>query len=149
MSLPKFGKPSEIADTVKPAEVDGHLLVVRPRTFHPSVTTRYGEGVAIDVDVLDVDTGEAFYGCRWFSKVLAATMRDHIGELLLGAMGRGIARGGQSAPWVLTDQTGNAIAVSRAAKAMEALPDFADADFADADAGAGDDGADWPTPTAS
>jgi hypothetical protein len=120
-----FGKPAKVSEGVKPADVDGHLVVIRPIKV-VDVVTKYGEATAIDVDLIDIDEERSYEGCRWFGKLLVATMRDQIDQLLIGTVGRGTARNGQSPPWVIEDQSENPTAVARATRVLQRFPDFLD-----------------------
>lgn len=118
-----FVKPTKVAEGVKPVDVNGHLVIVRPLKL-VDVVTKYGDATAVDLDVLDVDDERIYLNCRWFGKVLVAGLRDQIDQLVLGTVDRGTARNGQSAPWVLVDQTDNPTAVARAERVMQKFPEF-------------------------
>jgi hypothetical protein len=100
--------------TLKPVEIEGHLLVVEPLEHIPSIATAMGEAEAIKCNVHDVTTATYHPEILWFSKVLVSSCKTHIGERLLAVMGKGIAKPGQSAPWVLQDATQDAKLVKQA-----------------------------------
>lgn len=91
---------------VKPADLEGHLLVIEVAEFVPSVTTSYGEADAIRATVHDITTQDTYEDVLWFPKVLVGSLKARVGERVLAVMGKGTAKPGQSAPWVLTDATG-------------------------------------------
>jgi len=91
--------------TLKPADVEGHLLIVEPVEYIANMATAMGESDAIKCNVHDVNAGEYHEGILWFSKVLVSSMKPKVGKRLLGVMGKGVAKPGQSAPWMLQDAT--------------------------------------------
>lgn len=97
-----FADPSQ-GDQCKPAEVLGHVLIIKPVQLRDGVpTANYGPKDAIEVDVVDLDQdGRVFRNCLWFNGVLIGSLRSHVGELVLGRMAQGQAKPGQSAPFVL------------------------------------------------
>jgi len=100
-----FAQPSSGSDSVKPADLLGHLLLVTPLEFKESITTAFGESSAIAVDLVDLDTTEEFNDVLFFGRGLIANLKSNIGAQVLGRMAQGIARPGQSAPWVLEAAT--------------------------------------------
>ena len=46
--------------------------------------------------------------------MLFSSLRKQVGHKVLGILGQGIAKPGQSAPWVLNDASGDAAAAARA-----------------------------------
>lgn len=83
----------------------GHLLLVSPLSVEEKVNTSLGEKDAIRADVVDLDTGETFTDILVFPRVLQGQLRPKIGGKVLGRLGQGTARPGQSAPWLLQDFT--------------------------------------------
>jgi len=96
-----FATPSTGSDSVKPADLLGHLLLVTPLEFKEAITTAFGDSPAIAVDVVDLDTNEEYHDVLFFGRGLIANLKSNIGAQVLGRMSQGIARPGQSAPWVL------------------------------------------------
>jgi hypothetical protein len=101
-------------NVVKPADIEGHLLVVEPTEFIEKMTTSMGESDAVGVTVHDITTGETTEGVLWFSKVLVSSLKGRIGTKVLAVMGKGDAKPGQTAPWVLKDASGEPKAVEAA-----------------------------------
>jgi hypothetical protein len=52
----------------------------------------------------------------WFSTVLVGSLRTRIGAKVLGVMAKGVAKPGQTAPWVLQDASALPEAVTAAQK---------------------------------
>lgn len=100
-----FATPATGSDSVKPADLNGHLLLVTPLEFKESITTAFGDSSAIAVDLVDLDTNEEFHDVLFFGRGLIANLKSNIGAQVLGRMGQGIARPGQSAPWILEAAT--------------------------------------------
>jgi hypothetical protein len=100
-----FAAPSTGSDSVKPADLLGHLLLVTPLELKEAITTAFGESSAIAVDVVDLDTNEEYHDVLFFGRGLIANLKSNIGAQVLGRMSQGIARPGQSAPWVLEAAT--------------------------------------------
>lgn len=125
-----FDAPAAAGETLKPAEVNGHLLIVRPTSYEPNLTTSFGGKDAVRVNVVDLDaadytTGEVgtlTTGALWFSGLLVGGLKSQIGKTILARMGQGVANPGQSAPWKLEDATGDPAAVQRAQAWMTANP---------------------------
>lgn len=103
-----FAQPSApgSGDNFTPAEHNGHLLIVYPKTYTDGAKTKHGESSAADVDIIIVDkfdaTGKpvAFINARVFGN-LARSVRNDIGGQVLGRLGQGPNTQG-SPPWILT-----------------------------------------------
>lgn len=96
-----FATPSTGSDSVKPADLHGHLLLITPLEFKESITTAFGESSAIAVDLVDLDTTEEFHDVLFFGRGLIANLKSNIGAQVLGRMSQGIAKPGQSPAWIL------------------------------------------------
>lgn len=126
-----FRSPGAGGDICKPADVNGHLLIVKPIDYKAEVQTAFGATEAISSDVVDLDsvdpaTGEpvVYRGTLWFNVALINALRPEIGGLVLARMGQGTAKPGQSAPWLLEDATGDSGAVDKATSWMNRHPQF-------------------------
>lgn len=100
--------------TLKPAEIEGHLLVVVPEEFVAQMQTSMGTSDAIRVTVHDITTQTSTEGALWFNKVLVNSLKNMIGRQVLAMMGRGTAKAGQSAPYILIDASKSPEAVAAA-----------------------------------
>ena len=101
-------------DSLTPADAEGHLLVVEPVEYVTSIATTYGDKDAIKVDVHDITAQASYTGVLWFPGALIGALKGRIGQKVLAVMGRGQAKPGQAAPWVLVDASGNPTAVQAA-----------------------------------
>lgn len=108
-----FAAPSS-GTVLKPADVEGHVLVVEPSEYVPNIATSFGESDAVRVTVHDITAGETHPDVLWFSNALVGSLKTNIGKRVLGVMGKGTAKAGQSAPWILIDASGNQAAVDAA-----------------------------------
>ena len=106
-----FDAPATGGGSIKPADVEGHLLVVEPTEYVPSIATSFGEKDAIRVTVHDITASETHDNVLLFGTALIGSLKTQVGKRVLGVMTKGTAKPGQAAPWVLEDATGNAKAV--------------------------------------
>ena len=85
----------------------GSLLLVSVHehlTGDKGITTSFGptEPIRCDIAVLDGDCkGDVYADTLIFPKVLIGQLRPNVGKKVLGRLGRGTAKPGQSAPWML------------------------------------------------
>lgn len=94
---------------IKWADIDGALVVVIVHSIEDNISTGFGDKTDIprvDLHVLDGDdAGTEYTDTLVFPKVLAQQLRRRVGEKVLGRIGQGIAKSGQSAPWMLHPAT--------------------------------------------
>jgi len=100
------------------ADLEGHLLVVEPIEHKTGITTTFGVKDAISVDVHDITAGVSHADLLWFPGVLVGSLKNSIGRKVLGVLGRGTAKAGQSPPWVLIDASDEPGAVKAATDYM-------------------------------
>lgn len=103
--MDQFDSP---ASGAKITDFEGMLLLCTPTSFVEGILTTFGPADAVEttVDVLDgAKSGEAHAAVRIFQKALIGQLRPKVGtgRMVLGRLGRGIAKAGQSAPWILQD----------------------------------------------
>lgn len=110
----EFTAPAAPGTTLKPADIEGHLLVVIPAEYIPEIQTSMGPSEAVRVAVHDLTAGETTENALWFSKVLVSSLKSMIGRQVLAVMDRGQAKPGQSAPWVLVDASHSSEAIAAA-----------------------------------
>ena len=109
-----FSSPSTGGSGVKPADIEGHLLIVEPQEVIIEMQTSMGTADAVRCTVHDVTDGETHLDTLFFSRALVSSLRNRIGERVLGVMGKGTAKPGQSAPWILEDKTSDVDSVAAA-----------------------------------
>jgi hypothetical protein len=102
-------------DVVTPSDLDGHLLVIEPTDHLVGIATAFGDKDAIRATIHDISDGKSYTDVLLFPGGLIGALKGRIGQRVLAAMGRGVAKQpGQAAPWILTDASGNADAVKAA-----------------------------------
>ena len=110
-----FSAPSSSSsDSVKVADLNGHLLIVSPIEFKANIQTVNGPADAIEVNLIDLDTNEEHNSVLWFNVARKNALKPLIGQKVLGRIGQGLAKPGKNAPWLLNDATGDADAVAKA-----------------------------------
>lgn len=124
MSNDEFGAPAS-AEGIKWEDLKGALLLVKPKAFEAAINTVHGASPAIagDVIVLDGELADTVFGDTLiFPKVLISQVKPRIGGMVLGRLGQGQKKPGQSAPWVLSEAVDADKVIARAyiAKTTEA-----------------------------
>lgn len=117
------------ASGVKWEELNGRLLLVQPLAEEKDIPTAFGSASAVraNVTVLDGPTaGEEFADTLIFPKVLQSQVKGNCGtgRFNLGRLGKGNAKPGQSAPWMLGDPTDSDKDAARAHLAAKTKPPF-------------------------
>ena len=88
--------------------LNGSLLLVEPISVETGVKTSLGDKDAVRADVVALDgpdAGTEYKDVLIFPRVLIGQLRSRVGQKVLGRLGQGVARPGQSAPWVLQEAT--------------------------------------------
>lgn len=109
MTTDMFDGPGS-ADQFSPSNYEGRLLLIKPLQQLHGINTANGpkDAVEADIHILDGDgAGTALRGAYIFPLVLQGQVRSNIGtgRFNLGRLGKGSAKPGQNAPWVLRDPT--------------------------------------------
>ena len=108
-----FSAPSS-ASGVEWAELDGRLLLFKVLAFEPSIKTGFGEKTAVRADVIVLDGEEAeFLDILVFPKVLQTQIKARIGGMVLGRLGKGVAKPNQKPPWKIAEASDADKAVAR------------------------------------
>lgn len=95
---------------VKVTDLEGRLLLVFPTEHREGIVTAFGPADAVIADIVVLDGPDApkkEYGVMLFQKRLQGQTRPKVGtgRAVLGRLGKGVAKAGQSAPWELKDPT--------------------------------------------
>lgn len=103
----KFNKPAS-ASGLDLKALNGSLLLVTPLRLEEDIQTNLGprDAVIADVAVLDGNhAGQVYRDAPVWPKVLQGQLRPQIGsgEPTLGRLTQGVAKKGQSPPWILDD----------------------------------------------
>jgi hypothetical protein len=109
-----FSAPSSNTESVKVADLNGHLLILEAIEYKTGIPTVHGDADAIEVRINDLDTGLSHESVLFFNVALKNALKTKIGQKVLARIGQGSAKPGKSAPWILVDATGDADAVAKA-----------------------------------
>jgi hypothetical protein len=109
-----FSAPSSNTESVKVADLNGHLLILEAIEYKTGIPTVHGDADAIEVRINDLDTGLSHESVLFFNVALKNALRNKIGQKVLAKISQGQAKPGKSAPWILVDATGDADAVAKA-----------------------------------
>ena len=109
-----FSAPSTNTESVKVADLNGHLLILEPIEYKTGIPTVHGDADAIEVRINDLDTGQSHDSVLFFNVALKNALKTKIGQKVLARVSQGTAKPGKSAPWILVDATGDADAVAKA-----------------------------------
>jgi len=93
---------------VKFEELLGALLLIEPLGVKEGIKTAYGESDAVSADLVVLDgeqAGTEYPDTLIFPKVLQGQLKRDIGKKVLGRLAQGVAKPGQSAPWLLLEAT--------------------------------------------
>jgi hypothetical protein len=111
-----YSIPSAGGDKFPLADLDGSLLRIEVIKQHMNVTTTFGPSNPVEANVVVLDgasKGSEYAATFIFPKVLCSQLAPSAGgKPVLGRLGRGTAKPGQSAPWMLTAPTEGDIAVA-------------------------------------
>jgi len=103
-----FSQPSP-ASNFRPADYQGNLILVWPTEYKTAIKTAFGDSdaIAARVVVLDTPTIEEHDNVLFFQGALISTLKPSVGSTkpVLGRLGRGTAKPGQTAPFILTPFT--------------------------------------------
>lgn len=87
---------------------NGSLLLIEPLSIEEKVNTSLGEKDAVRANIAVLDgklAATEFADVLIFPRVLQGQVRSRIGQKVLGRLGQGTARPGQSPPWILAEAT--------------------------------------------
>ena len=107
MSNDEFGNPSS-TQGIKWADLKGALVLVTVHEVIPEMNTVHGTGSAVRADVAVLDgehKGTEYDDTLIFPKVLQSQVKSQVGGKVLGRVGQGMAKPGQSAPWTFSEAT--------------------------------------------
>jgi hypothetical protein len=122
----EFAAPAS-ATGVKWEDYKGALLLFDVKSVETGIKTTFGENDAVRADVTILDgphAGEEYIDTLVFPRVLQSQLRPNVDKKVLGRLGQGTAKPGQSAPWKLDDANDQDRAVARAHVQKNAAPPF-------------------------
>ena len=89
-------------------ELKGSLLLFTVHSVERGVETAFGDSDAIKCDVVVLDgthKDTTYENTLIFPRVLQGALSSKVGKKVLGRLGQGEAKKGQSPPWILEDPT--------------------------------------------
>ncbi len=111
-----FAEPGEPSGGIKWDSVNGVLLLFAVSGAETGILTTFGPADAIRADIVVLDgeqAGDTYPECLVFPKLVAAQLRSKVGQKVLGRVGQGLAKSGQSPPWLLSAATEADVGVAR------------------------------------
>lgn len=106
MTSNPFSSPAPATGGLDLKSLLGALLIVEPLSVEDGVQTVHGPATAVRATVHVVDgpnANEVHEDVLIFPKVLVGQLRTRLNQRVLGRLGQGLARPGQSAPWILQE----------------------------------------------
>lgn len=120
-----FATPSAPGGGITWADHKGALLLVEPLSIETGIQTVHGPSDAVKVNIHVIDgtgAGQSFEDTLVFPKLLQSQLRGQIGSKVLGRLGQGAAKPGQSAPWLLQEASAEDIAKAEQWVAQNSKP---------------------------
>ncbi len=99
-----FRDPTTGGDKLPLDDLKGSLLLFTVHEQMGEMQTSFGVATPIRADVAVLDgtlKGSVYADALIFPRVLQGNLRGAIGEMVIGRLGKGTAKAGQSAPWIL------------------------------------------------
>lgn len=109
-----FASPGASGGGWTVADAENHLVIIDVHSYETGIVTSLGDRDAIKATVHDITSGETFEDTLVFPKVLVGSLKGRIGQKVLGTLGKGVAKPGQNAPWVLFDAAADKASVDAA-----------------------------------
>jgi hypothetical protein len=125
-----FATPSAPGGGITWADHKDALLLIEPLSFEAQVSTAFGAADAVKANVTVIEGAGAvatYDETLIFPKLLVSQTKSSIGQKLLGRLGQGSAKPGQSPPWLLNEASAADIAKAEAWVAQNAQPAMASA----------------------
>jgi hypothetical protein len=110
------------------AALKGSLLLITVHEVRKEIATSFGvtDAIAADVEVLDgPEAGNTYNDTLIFPRVLQSQLAKSVGgQMVLGRLGQGQAKPGQTAPWTLVAATDadNQLGVRHLAAKRQTIP---------------------------
>jgi hypothetical protein len=103
--MSNFASPAS-ATGIDWSTLNGRLLIIDVAEIVKDINTSFGPSDAVRATITIVDgtqPGETYTDTLVFPKVLKSQLAPNVGKQVLGRLGQGQAKPGQSAPWLLTE----------------------------------------------
>jgi len=107
--MASFNDPSTGGgDKLPLSDLDGALLLFTVKSVETGIQTTYGVTDAVKADVAVLDgphKADTYTDTLVFPRMLRSALAPNVGSMVLGRLGKGTPKPGQSAPWVLAAGT--------------------------------------------
>lgn len=103
-----FAQPAAPSSGIKWADYNGALILFSVQGLEQNVSTVHGPSDAVRCNIAVLDgpgAGEEHENILVFPKLMRAQLSNRVGSLVLGRLGQGVAKAGQSAPWLINPAT--------------------------------------------
>lgn len=104
----QFADPAAPSAGIQWGELNGALLLIEVTGVEQGIQTQFGAADAVRADVTVLDgpkQGEEHDDTLIFPKLLASQLRPRVNQKVLGRLGQGAGKPGQSPPWMLNQAT--------------------------------------------
>jgi len=122
----QFSPPASAAG-IQWENLNGTLLLFTVQAIEKDVSTQFGVTDAIRADVVVLDgpnAGDKHDDTLVFPRALQGQLRPKVGGMVLGRLGKGVAKSGQNAPWLLAEYTEQDARVAQEWLVKNAPPPF-------------------------
>lgn len=109
----QFATPSAPSQGIDWKDHNGSLLIIDVHGVKTGIQTVHGLSDAVSATVTVADgpaAGKVYTDTLIFPKILQSQTSSKVGTKVLGRLGQGVAKPGQSAPWMLNPATPQDIA---------------------------------------
>ncbi len=111
--MTKFESPAG-RDSIRPADLLGHLVAFEVNDFKPLFETTFGPKDAVELTIHDIDMERTYPGVLWFSTAIVSSLKPKVDSVVLARIGQGEGRHGQQPPWILKDASADVDSVRKA-----------------------------------
>lgn len=102
----QFAAPAAPGSGITWGDHNGALLLIEPQAVKTGIQTSFGLSDAVQASVTVLDgphAGTEYPDTLVFPKILQSQVSGRLGQKVLGRLGQGTAKPGQSAPWMLAE----------------------------------------------
>ena len=100
-----FDTSGDFDERIKLSDLEGSMVVMEPLEYVASIETMHGVTDAIKATIHDVTGGRTYKEQLLFQRAMVAGLKGKIGQFVPGVVGKGVAKQGRSATWVLHSPT--------------------------------------------
>ena len=110
-----FETPAAPGEGIQWGDHKGALLLIEVLGIEHAMKTRFGESDAVSANITVLDgngKGQSYDSALIFPKLLQSQTKGSVGKKVLGRLGQGAAKSGQSAPWLLEEASAADVALA-------------------------------------